>query len=64
MKTALKALLLATTALVATPVFAQQQPTPPEYYTVDAQGVDLVQGIAPVPWPACGCRAPPATTCR
>lgn len=44
MKTALKGLLLASTALMATPALAQQQPTPPEYYTVDAQGVDLVRG--------------------
>jgi RHS repeat-associated protein len=44
MKTALKGLLLASTALMATSALAQQQPTPPEYYTVDAQGVDLVRG--------------------
>lgn len=44
MKTVLKGLLLASTALMATPALAQQQPTPPEYYAVDAQGVDLVRG--------------------
>lgn len=29
---------------LATPVWAQQQPTPPEHYTLDARGVDLVTG--------------------
>ncbi len=45
MKTALKAALLVSSALVATPVLAQQQPTPPEHYTLDPRGVDLVQGV-------------------
>ena len=44
MKIALKAALLLSSALVATPVWAQQQPTPPEHYTLNGQGVDLVQG--------------------
>lgn len=29
---------------LATPVWAQQQPIPPEHYTLDARGVDLVTG--------------------
>lgn len=29
---------------LATPVWAQQQPTPPEHYTLDVRGVDLVTG--------------------
>ena len=44
MKNTLKAALLVSSALVATPVLAQQQPTPPEHYTLDPRGVDLVQG--------------------
>jgi len=44
MRNTLKAALLVSSALIATPVLAQQQPTPPEHYTLDAQGVDLVQG--------------------
>ena len=44
MKIALKAALLLSSALVATPAWAQQQPTPPEHYTLNGQGVDLVQG--------------------
>ena len=44
MKIALKAALLLSSALVATPVWAQQQPTPPEHYTLDPRGVDLVTG--------------------
>ncbi|KAK0341814.1 hypothetical protein LTR94_024867, partial [Friedmanniomyces endolithicus] len=44
MKNSLKAALLVSSALIATPALAQQQPTPPEHYTVDANGVDLVQG--------------------
>ena len=44
MKNTLKAALLVTSALIATPALAQQQPTPPEHYTLNSQGVDLVQG--------------------
>jgi hypothetical protein len=45
MRNSLRAALLACSALVATPVMAQQiQPTPPEHYTLGARGVDLVQG--------------------
>ena len=40
----LKAALLISSALVATPALAQTQPTPPEHYTLDPRGVDLVQG--------------------
>ncbi|WP_295226055.1 RHS repeat-associated core domain-containing protein [uncultured Brevundimonas sp.] len=42
----LKAALLISSALVATPALAQQQqqPTPPERYTLDPRGVDLVSG--------------------
>ena len=29
---------------LSTPAWAQQQPTPPEHYTLDARGVDLVTG--------------------
>nr|WP_314121761.1 RHS repeat-associated core domain-containing protein [uncultured Brevundimonas sp.] len=45
MNTTLKAALLLSSALIATPAFAQQQPIPPEHYTLDARGVDLVTGI-------------------
>lgn len=45
MRNSLRAALLACSALVATPAMAQQiQPTPPEHYTLDVRGVDLVQG--------------------
>ena len=44
MKTALKLALLASSALFASSAWAQQQPTPPEHYTLDARGVDLVTG--------------------
>ena len=44
MNTTLKAALLLSSAMIATPVLAQQQPTPPEHYTLNAQGVDLVTG--------------------
>jgi len=43
-KTALKLALLASSALFASSAWAQQQPTPPEHYTLDARGVDLVTG--------------------
>ncbi|MGX1747161.1 RHS repeat domain-containing protein, partial [Brevundimonas sp. NPDC055320] len=44
MKTTLKLALLASSALFASSAWAQQQPTPPEHYTLDANGVDLVTG--------------------
>ncbi|WP_433952556.1 hypothetical protein [Brevundimonas diminuta] len=44
MKTTLKLALLASSALFATPALAQTQPTPPEHYTLNEQGVDLVSG--------------------
>lgn len=44
MKSPFKLALLASSALLSTPVWAQQQPTPPEHYTLDAHGVDLVTG--------------------
>lgn len=44
MKSTFKLALLASSALLSTPVWAQQQPTPPEHYTLDARGVDLVTG--------------------
>lgn len=44
MKTTLKLALLASSALFATPALAQTQPTPPEHYTLDPRGVDLVTG--------------------
>ncbi|GEM_PF-5646778 len=44
MKTTLKLALLASSALFATPVLAQTQPTPPEHYTLDPRGVDMVTG--------------------
>jgi RHS repeat-associated protein len=46
MKNTLKAALLVTSALIATPALAQsvEQITPPEHYTLDARGVDLVSG--------------------
>jgi RHS repeat-associated protein len=44
MRHPLKAVLLVSSALIATPVLAQQQPTPPEHYTLDPRGVDLVTG--------------------
>ncbi len=44
MKTKLKLALLASSALFASSAWAQQQPTPPEHYTLDANGVDLVTG--------------------
>jgi len=44
MNNTLKAALLVTSALIATPVFAQTQPVPPEHYTLDSRGVDLVTG--------------------
>lgn len=43
-KTSLKLALLASSALFAAPVLAQTQPTPPEHYTLDPRGVDLVNG--------------------
>ncbi|MFY0400913.1 MULTISPECIES: hypothetical protein [Brevundimonas] len=44
MKSTLKLALLASSALFASSAWAQQQPTPPEHYTLDANGVDLVTG--------------------
>lgn len=44
MHNTLKAALLISSALIATPVFAQTQPVPPEHYTLDPRGVDLVTG--------------------
>ncbi|WP_303713512.1 RHS repeat-associated core domain-containing protein [Brevundimonas naejangsanensis] len=44
MKTTLKFALLASSALLSTPAWAQQQPMPPEHYTLDSRGVDLVSG--------------------
>lgn len=40
MNNTLKAALLVSSALVATLVLAQQQPTPPEHYTLDAKSID------------------------
>ncbi|KAK0332766.1 hypothetical protein LTR94_023609 [Friedmanniomyces endolithicus] len=45
MNNTLKAALLLSSGLIATPVLAQQQPIPPEHYTLDARGVDLVTGV-------------------
>lgn len=44
MRNTFKAALLVSSALIATPALAQQQPTPPEHYTLNGQGVDMVQG--------------------
>jgi len=44
MTTRLKLALLASSALFATPALAQNQPQPPERYTIDANSVDLVTG--------------------
>ena len=46
MRTSLKAALLISSALIATPALAQNidQITPPEHYTLDPRGVDLVSG--------------------
>lgn len=40
----LKLALLASSALFASSAWAQQQPIPPEHYTLDARGVDMVSG--------------------
>lgn len=45
MRHSLKAALLVSSALIATSALAQQQPIPPEHYTLDSRGVDLVSGI-------------------
>lgn len=44
MKNALKFALLTSSALFAASAWAQEQPTPPEHYTLDQRGVDLVSG--------------------